>query len=27
MAKDTKAEEKANEWIEWLIESDFYEKR
>ncbi|KJV81908.1 hypothetical protein RHORCCE3_1106 [Rickettsia hoogstraalii str. RCCE3] len=27
MAKDTKAEEKANEWVEGLIESDFYEKR
>lgn len=27
MAKDTKAEEQANEWVEGLIESDFYEKR
>ncbi|AFC70243.1 hypothetical protein MCE_07315 [Rickettsia amblyommatis str. GAT-30V] len=27
MAQDTKAEEKANEWVEGLIERDFYEKR
>ncbi|AFD20145.1 MAG: hypothetical protein AB8U78_02725 [Rickettsia slovaca] len=26
MAQDTKAEEKANEWVEGLIECDFYEK-
>ncbi|WP_085065654.1 hypothetical protein [Rickettsia peacockii] len=26
MAQDTKAEEKANEWVEGLIERDFYEK-
>ena len=26
MAQDTKAEEKANEWVEGLIEHDFYEK-
>lgn len=26
MANDKKAEEEASEWIEWLIENDFYEK-
>ncbi|WP_029374983.1 hypothetical protein [Rickettsia honei] len=26
MAQDTKAEEKADEWVEGLIERDFYEK-